>query len=71
MFLRRTIHFRSCAQDKTATATRIVDKIFYYRSHSLSFNIFIFWFGVILCCLQKESFIWGVCNFLFFSLPEL
>ena len=40
----------------------------------LIFNIlfYFFWFGGILCCcLKKESFIWGVYNFVFFSLPEL
>ena len=45
VFLRRTIHFRSCAQDETATVFKNdedLDKIFYYRSYSLIFNIFIF-----------------------------
>ena len=23
------------------------------------------------CCLQKESFIWGVCNFLFFFIARI
>ena len=75
MFLRRTIHFRSCAQDKTTTVFKMM-RIWIKSSiidHILCFLIFLFfWFGGILCCcLQKESFIWGVCNFLFFFIARI
>ena len=42
-------------------------------AHILWFLIFLFfWFGGILCCcLQKESFIWEVCNFLFFFIARI
>ena len=38
----------------------------------LIFNILIFWFGGILCCcLEKESFIWEVYNFLFIFIARI
>ena len=60
MFLRRTIHFRSCAQDKTTTVFKMM-------------RIFIF-FGLEVFCVVvcKKNHLYGkFVIFYFFSLPEL
>ena len=76
MFMRRTIHFCSCAQDKTTTVfkmKRIWIKSSIIDHIPLILNIFYF-FGLEVFCVVvcKKNHLYGeFVIFYFFSLPEL